>query len=314
MFSKAVLIDFKEADIPTDYFNRVKKLFKSLQFTSRDDSKLNSYLKDAEVIFAKIDSPIDKKIIDSAPKLKYIGVLSTAFDAIDAKYARSKGITVCNLGGYSTEAVSEFVFASLFDYVRDLERAKVQARKADFSIASFMGKDLRGRTLGVIGAGKIGSRIAEIGLGIGMNVIYSSREKKIDIEKRGAKKKNLEDLLSQSEFVALSLALNKETGGILNKKRVGMLKKGSVLISIAPPPLIDNEAVLARANKEDITFIFDHSDDIDLKLAKRFLKSKNCIVYPSIAFKTEEATTNRFETFASNIEKFTKGKPQNVVN
>lgn len=314
MFSKAVFIDFKQEDIPENHFKRIKKLFGVTKFIAREDPKLTPSLKDTEVVFAKIFTKIDKEIIDSAPKLKYIGVLSTAFDAIDVNYAKQKGVAVCNLGGYSTEAVAEFAIAVLFEHARCLESAKVQARKNDFSFANFLGKDLRGRVLGVIGAGKIGSRIAEIALGIGMKVIYFSRKKKPKIEKSGARKKSLEKVLSESEFVVLSLALNAETERIINKRRINLLKKGSIFINIAPPKLIDNEAILARANKGEITFIFDHSDDIELTLAKKFLKSKNCIVYPPIAFRTQEANTNRFETFVSNIESFARGRPQNKVN
>ncbi|MEK7071846.1 MAG: NAD(P)-dependent oxidoreductase [Patescibacteria group bacterium] len=94
--------------------------------------------------------------------LKYIGVLSTAFDAIDVKYARLKNVTVCNLGGYSTEAVAEFFFAVIFERIRDLEMAKQQARNEDYSFNKFMGAELKDRTLGVIGAGKIGSRILSL--------------------------------------------------------------------------------------------------------------------------------------------------------
>lgn len=314
MFTKAVFIDFKEEDVPTNYFKKIKSLFKSSKLILRDDKNLNNELKETEAIFCKISTKIDKDIIDAAPKLKYIGVLSTAFDAIDAKYARTKGITVCNLGGYSTEAVSEFAIATLFEYVRDLERAKNQARRYDFSFANFMQRDLRGRTLGVVGAGKIGSRIAEIALGIGMKVIYYSRKKKPLIEKLGAKKKTLDAVISGSEFLMIALVLNKETEGIINDRRIASIKKGACVINIAPPKLLDNEAMLKRTTKGDITFIFDHSDDIDLSLAKKFMKSKGAIVYPPVAFRTEEANTNRFETFTSNILGFSKNKPQNVVN
>ena len=314
MFSRVVFIDFKEGEIEPKYFNRIKKLFKSTDFISRDSPKLLETVKNTEVIFAKISTKIDKEVIDAAPKLKYIGVLSAAFDAIDVKYARSKKIDVCNLGGYSTEAVSEFFFAVLLDHSRELERAKQQARKEDYSFDKFMCVELRGRTLGVIGAGKIGSRIAEIGLGMGMEVIYFSRRSKPEIEKRGAKKEKLEDVLSQSNFVSFNLALNKETEGIINKEKIGLLKKGCVFVNTAPPLLIDQKAMMKRAGKGEITFIFDHSDDIDATLAKRFLETKNCIVYPPVAFRTEEATIARWETFVSNIENFTKDKAQNVVN
>ena len=313
MFSKALFVDFKEGDIEPKYFDRVKKLFKSYEFVLRDDPQLSDYLKNTDVIFAKIFTKIDKELIDAVPNLKYIGVLSTAFDAIDARYARQKNVSVCNLGGYSTEAVSEFFFAALFEQVRELEGAKQQARQRDYSFDKFMGLELKDRTLGVIGAGKIGSRIAEIGLGIGMKVIYFSRSNKPALDKRGAKRGELDEILSQSDFVSLNLALNKETEEMISQEKISLLKKGCLFISLAPPPLIDQEAMREKAGKGDITFVFDHSDDISADLAKKFLGTKNCIVYPPTAFRTEEANTARWETFVSNVEKFVSGKPQNIV-
>src|SRR4030042_2635213 len=310
MLTKVLFIDFKEGDIQPDYLNRINKLFGKIEFTSSSDSKLKQSLNDTGAILAKIFTKIDEEIINSAPNLKYIGVLATAFDAIDAKYARSKNITVCNLGGYSTEAVSEFFFALLFETVRALEQAKQQARDEDYSFDKFLGIELKNRTLGVIGAGKIGSRIAEIGLGIGMKVIYFSRTNKPEIEKRGAEKRELEQVLSESNFISLNLALNKETEGIINKDRINLLGKDCIFINLAPPPLLDQEAMMEKASKGEVTFVFDHSDDLDQALAKRFLETKNCIVYPPIGFRTKEADTTRWETLVTNIENFANGKPQ----
>ncbi len=314
MYSKAVFIDFKSGEIEKKYFDRISSLFTKTEFIFRDDLKLKDSLKDTEVIFTKFGVNIDKEVIDAAPNLKYIGKLATAFDDIDVKYARSKNITVCNLGGYSTEAVAEFFFAALFERVRDIEKAKLQARSGDYSFNKFMGLELKGRTLGVVGAGKIGSRVAKIGLAMGMKVLYFSREHKEKIDSWGAAKKELDEILSQSDFVSLNLSLNQETQGIINKDKIALLKKGCVFINLAPPSLIDQEAMMKRAGTGDITFIFDHSDDIDAGLAKRFLQAKGCIVYPPVAFRTEEANTTQWETFVSNIENFAKGKPQNVVS
>ncbi len=314
MLNKAILVDHKEGDIPAEYLERIKKLFNSIQYIPRNDPKLGDSLKDAEVALVKISTKVDQDFIDNAKALKYIGVCSTAFDSIDAKYARSKNIPVCNLGGYSTEAVSEFFFASLFERLFELERAKIQARAEDYSFDKFMGVELKNKTLGVIGAGKIGGRIAQIGLGIGMKVIYFAKHNKPEIEKLGAQKKELDEILSQSDFISLNLILNKETEGIINHDKINLLKKGCVFISLAPPKLIDQEAMMEKAGKDEINFIFDHSDDIDKSLAKRFLETKNVIVYPPVAFRTKEANTARWETFVSNVEQFIKGSPQNVVN
>src|SRR5258708_2852406 len=314
MFSKALFINFTGTETPPNYFDRLKILFEKIEFISRDDPKLKDSLNDTEVIFAKFGTSIDKEIIDSAPNLKYIGKLATAYDDIDVKYARSKNITVCNLGGYSTEAVAEFAIAAIFERARELERAKNQARKEDFGFADFMGIELKDKTLGVIGAGRIGGRIAEMGLGLGMKVNYFSRESKTEIAAKGAIKKELDEVISESDFVTIALALTKETEGIINKDKISLFKKNAILVNIAPPVLLDQEAILEKTEKGELTFIFDHSDDITQELAKRFLANPNCIVYPPIAFRSKEADIARFETFTSNIENFIKGKPQNVVN
>lgn len=311
---KALFIDHKEGELDTVLFARMSKNFDQTEFCQRDDPQILAKVKEADAFFVKISTKVDKELIDAASNLKYVGVCSTAFDVIDAKYARTKGVTVCNLGGYSTGAVSEFFFAALFEVARDLEAGKNQARKEDYGFANFMGLELQHKTLGVIGAGAIGSRIAEIGKGIGMNVIYFSKKNKPVIEKLGATKKTLEDVLQQSDFISVNLSLNAETKGMLSEQKIALTKKGAILINLAPPSLIDQEAIIKRAAQGDITYIFDHSDDIDPALAKRFLNTKNCIVYPPIAFRTTQANINRWETFAANIEKFISGTPQNVVN
>jgi glycerate dehydrogenase len=314
MMNKAVFIDHKDGELDSKIFARMSKLFHTVDFVMSDDPKKLQKIKDADAFFVKISTKIDKTVIDAAPKLKYIGVCATAFDAVDAKYARSRGVAVCNLGGYSAEAVAEFFFAALLEAGRELEKGKNQARKEDYSFDKFMGLELMDKTLGVIGAGTIGGRIAEIGNGFGMRVLYVAKTRKPRLEKFGAKRTTIDALAKQSDVISINLILNNETKGMVSKKVISLMKKGCVVINLAPPPLIDQEAMMVRADKGDIIFAFDHSDDIEPAFAKRFLKTKNCIVYPPIAFRTTQADFNRWDTFAGNIEKFVAGKPQNVVN
>lgn len=309
--NKAVFMDHKDGELEPNLFERMKKNFAQVVFAMRTDPDIKTKVADADAFFVKISTKIDKEIIDAAPKLKYIEVCSTAFDAIDAVYARSKGITVCNLGGYSTEAVAEFFFAALLEKTREMEKAKIQARKEDYSFDKFMGLELTGKTLGVIGAGAIGGRIATIGLGFGMNVLYVSKTPKPKLDQMGAKKVTLEELAKTSDFISVNLKLNTETRGMVSKQIIDSFKKGCIVISLAPPALVDQEALLAR---KDITFIFDHSDDMDPALVKRFLEAEHCVVYPPVAFRSVEANFARWDTFAANIEKFIAGTPQNVVN
>ncbi len=314
MIQKALLIDFKDNEIGEKYLNRLLKIIKSYKLLPSTDPKLWEEAKDAEMFLVKISTKIDKPVIDASPKLKYIGTLSTAFDAVDAKYAKKRKITVCNLGGYSTEAVAEFAIATIMEQTRELERAKIQARDQDFSFNKFMGLELKDKVLGVVGAGKIGSRIAELGVGFGMKVLYFATTKKPKLDKLGAKKIMLKELLSKSDFITIALSLNQETRGMVDKKMIASIKDKAVVVNVAPPDLLDQEAIIKACNDGKISFIFDHSDDLDEVQIKRFLQAKNCIVYPPIAFRTSEANTARWETFVSNVEAFVKGNPQNVVN
>ena len=309
---KAIFIDHKDGELSKEVFDRIAKNFDSTDLVMSDDPQKLAKIKEADALFVKISSKIDKAVIDAAPNLKYIGVCSTAFDAIDAEYAKTKGIVVCNLGGYSTVAVAEFTLATLLEQSRNLEVAKNQARKEDYGFANFLGLELKNKTLGVLGAGAIGSHVARIGLGFGMKVIYFSRSSKSEIDQMGAEKQELDTVLSKSDFISLNLALNTETKQIISQEKISLIKNGCIFINVSPPHLIDEKAMMESAKQGKLTYIFDHSDDS--QLSKDFLKTPNCIVYPPIAFRTKQADTNRWEAFAGGIEKFIAGKPQNVVN
>jgi lactate dehydrogenase-like 2-hydroxyacid dehydrogenase len=237
MFNKVVLIDFKDGDIPQEYFERLKNSMKAFVMVSRD-SALNE-IKDADAILVTISTKVDRELIDAAPELKYIGVCATAFDAVDTQYAREKNIDVCNLGGYSTEAVAEFAVAALLEQIRSLRKAQEQAKEEDYSFSNFMGEELKSKTLGVIGAGQIGGRIAEIASGFGMNIKYFSRTEKTKLDSLGAKKSELDDILQSSDYIALALSLNDQTRGILSKEKLAIIRKGCVLVNIAPMELLD---------------------------------------------------------------------------
>ena len=315
MFTKGLIVDIEEAKFPTDYLSRIKKQCKTVEFINSKDSDFLKKLADTEVILCLITTPITREVVDAAPKLKYIGVRSAGFAAIDAVYARSKNITVCNLGGYSTNAVAEFTIAILFEAARDLEASKQRARTEPIKLGMFAsGMELRNKTLGIIGAGKIGSRVAEIGLGIGMKVLYFARHNKPDLDKSGAKRAELDDLLKQSDAISLNLSHNKETEGIITKEKIDLLKKGCIFVNPSPQALIDGDAMREKAERGDIKFVFSGAYEIPPEEQQKFLKAKNCYVYTPIGIDTPETITACWETLVSNLEHFVAGTPQNVVN
>ncbi|MEK7615632.1 MAG: 2-hydroxyacid dehydrogenase [Patescibacteria group bacterium] len=299
----ALLVDII-IEIPKPYLDRITRRF-SIQRVKSDSPDFNKALAGADAIFCNISTKVSKKVIDAAPKLKYIGTLSTAYDGVDAAYAHKKGIVVCNLGGYSTEAVAEWTIAVLFEHMRELERAKVQARTGDYSFASFVGTELAGKTLGVVGTGKIGSRVAEIGHGIGMKVLYFSRHRK---------NASLEKLLKASDVISLNVIQNESTDGMIGKKQIGLMKQGVIFINTAGSRPIDWNAMRSVVKSGKVHLLFHNAHGLDPAIIKELSPLKNVEFYPGIAFRTKESMQNMFETFTSNIEQFLKGKPQNVVN
>ncbi len=258
--------------------------------------------------------PVDKKMIDAAPNLKYIGVLATAFGKIDIEYAKKKKIIICNLPGYSTESVAEFTIAAILEHIRDLEEGKRRGRSGNYSFDGISAIEIKNKIFGVIGLGSIGKRVAEITQGFGADVRYWSKNRKKDAEKRGIKYESLDSLIQKADFLSINLAQNKDTEGIFNKSRFKNVKSGVVIINTAPMELVDIDGLIDRLKNDDITFILDHSDEMTEEDLKKVSKYKNCIIYPPIGYITEEARAAKQEIFLGNMEGFLKGKPQNVVN
>lgn len=313
-FNKALLININEQSLGKDYWKRIDKLIQKKVFLSKDSPKIAENLKDIDCLLVGFGVTVAKEDIDKAPNLKYIGVLATAFGKIDAIYAKKKGIIVCNLPGYSTESVIEFVFAAILEQVRDLEEGRRRGKKLDVSFEGLHAKEIKNKVFGILGLGNMGRRAAEIALGFSADVKYWSRNRKKDAEKRGIKYENLDKLISESDFLSIHLAQTPETEKILNKKRINSLKKGAVVVNTTPMELVDMDALVQRLGKEDVVFILDHSDEMSKKDLKRLSKFKNCIIYPPMAFISPEAAINKQEMFTSNLENFTRDNPQNVVS
>jgi lactate dehydrogenase-like 2-hydroxyacid dehydrogenase len=315
MFQKVLLLNFKTANLGPGYWKRFAKIAKQKILLSSDSPEVKKHLADTDCLLIKLGMGADKTMIDSMPKLKYIGMYGTGFGRIDATYAAKKGITVCNIAGYATEGVVEFVVAALLENFREMTRAKIQAQAGNYSEAGYAGTEIKDKTFGVIGLGRIGRRVAELASkGFGANVIYWSRKRKKDIEKTGIKYLEINKLLKTSDIISLHMSFNPETKNFLNAKRITMIKPGAVVINTAPMELVDIPALEKRLKKNDLTFILDHSDELDPQVAKRLAKYDTCILYPPIAYTTREATNLKQDIFVTNLENFLKGKTTNKVN
>lgn len=312
-FGKVLMIDIEQR-LDKSYMQKLRQDAENAMLFQKDSPEIMRNLKDANSLLISFNIKVDKSMMDSAPLLKYIGVLGTGYEKVDFEYAKSKNITVTNVPGYSAESVAEFVIAVILEHIRDLERGKAQARQGIYSEDGFSASEIKGKTFGILGLGRIGGRIAEIALGFGADVRYWSRNRKSELEARGIKYESADSLVPNSDFLSLNFAQAAETKNFLNAGRIDRIKKGAIVVNTAPMSLVDMNALEKRLTRGDITFILDHSDELPPEELKMLSKYKSCIIYPPIAYISKEAAVAKQEIFAANIENFLKGKPSNKVN
>lgn len=303
-FKKILVTGFNKSNLDENVWARINKL------TNIVVSKPS---KDVDCLFSRFNK-VDKELIDTLPNLRYIGLLATGTGTVDLNYAKRKKIVVCNIPGYATESVAEWVFGLILEHLRNLERAKQVARKGDFSGNRFSATEIRGKKFGVIGLGRIGGRVAEIASGFGARVCYWSRNRKSGMETKGIRFEQLDTLVSTCDFISLHLLYTKDTEVILGEKQINSFRKGAIVINVAPMELVNIPSLEKRLKRGNITFILDHPDEMNPKDLEKISQYKNCIIYPPIGYVSKEGRALKQDIFISNIENFLKGKPTNKVN
>ncbi len=313
-FRKILTVGIGEASLDAEYWKRIDALAASRISLPKDSPDIVKQLADTDCLLVNpFVFKVGQDLIDAAPHLKYIGVLATAYGKVDTDHAAKRGIVVCNIPGYSTEAVAEFVFAVILERIRELERGKAQARAGNYSESSFSTTEIKNKVFGVFGLGRIGSRVAELAGAFGADVRYWSKNRKPELEARGLKYEDADELIPKCDILSLHMAQTKETEGFLNAERIQKIKSGAIVINTAPMELVDIDALEKRLQKGGMTFILDHSDEMAAEDLKKLSKHNNCIIYPPIAYVTKEARTAKQEIFAGNMAAFLNGRPQNVV-
>lgn len=314
-FQKILMLGFGKKDLGKTGWNRIDKFCNQKVLLPSDSSDIAKQLFDTDCLVVRLGASVNKSIIDKAPHLKYIGMFGTGYGRIDTTYAAKKGVVVCNIAGYSKEGVAEFVFGMILDQIRELERAKSQARKGDYSEATFGGYEIKNKNFGVVGLGRNGSRVAKIAHdGFQANVSYWSKNRKKVFEKKGISFLEVNTLLKQSDFLSVNIAYVPETKNFFNRQRINLIKPSCVVITTVQNEVFDLDALEQRLKKNDITFILDHSDELTPEQAKKLSKYKNCVLYPPIGYITKEATQAKLVMFVDNLENFLKGRPTNKVN
>jgi D-lactate dehydrogenase len=248
-----------------------------LEFSSEKLNPENlDQIKDLEAISVFIYSRIDEQVLTKLPNLKLITTRSTGFDHIDIEICKKMGITVCNVPSYGESTVAEHTFALILSISRHL-CATCPRLGHNFSMESLMGFDLKGKTMGVIGAGQIGLHVIRIAKGFGMNVLaYDTRPSKILSEVLGFEYASLNELLSGSDVITLHVPYNDHTHHLMDRDKFKIVKKGAILINTARGSIVDTEALIEALENKVLS-----GAGLDVIEGEELIKEEKQLLYDS---------------------------------
>lgn len=314
------IVILESLGINEEEFNRITKPLSDMGHElvvyddgKTDDETLKARIKDAEILVLA-NMPLNGDVIDAAEKLKYISVAFTGYDHIDLKKCEEKGIQVSNAAGYSTHSVAELTFGLITALLRSIIPLDGVLR-AGGTKNGYRQTDLNRKTLGILGTGDIGSAVANLGLAYGCRVIAYNRSENSDLIAKGVEYKSLDEVLETSDIVTLHMPLTDETKNLIDKDKLALMKKSSIIINTAVGPIIDNTA-LAEALHEG-TIAGAGLDRVDMEppvpADYPLLEAPNTVLVPHVGFATDEAMIRRAEITFKNIVQWEKGEQENIV-
>ncbi len=259
---------------------------------------------------------INKAVIDAAQKLSYIGVFATGYNNIDIKEATKKGITVCNAGTYSTNSVAQQTFAYILYHTNKIAEYDKRVKSGEwktsktFTILGEKTEELAGKTIGIIGYGNIGKKVADIALAFDMNVLVYSRSKKEDNRVTFT---DLSTLLQKSDIVTVHCPLNEQSKGMFDKKAFSLMKKNALFINTARGPIVNESDLLDVLISKKIYAAIDVLDKEPMEKDNLLFGAPNIIITPHVAWAPLQTRKRLIDITVKNLENFINGTPTNVV-
>ena len=259
---------------------------------------------------------ITDEIMEALPALKFIGVLATGYNNVDIEASHRRGIAVCNVPAYSTDSVAQLVFAHLLhiintigDYAESVNKGEWSGNK-DFSYRLTPFNELAGMTIGIIGMGNIGRRVAAIAQAFGMKVITNSKRELPE----GVERVSLDKLFSQSDVISLNSALTPATKGIVNREAIAKMKPSAILINTSRGPLVDEEALAEALREERIAAAgIDVLCEEPPRHGSPLIGCPRCYVTPHIAWQSTQARKRLIDISIENLKSSIGNNPQNLV-
>lgn len=295
------------------------------QFTKDED--VAQRIKDADVVLCN-KTPMNKENLSKAKKLKYIGLFATGYNNIDLEYTRKHHITVCNAGSYSTEAVAQHVFALILHYYNTISKYDNFVKEEGWihtnKFSPFMEmKELYGKTIGIIGYGSIGKKVAKVALAFGMNVLAYSRSIGVQNgETQRNENKCIEEvqfadvntILVNSDIVTMHCPLNKDSEKMCNKEFFSKMKKDSLFINTSRGGVVNETDLIEALNNDVIKWAaLDVVEQEPMVPDCQLLKAKNIVITPHAAWAPLETRTRLIKIVSENLKKWLAGTPLNVI-
>jgi len=319
MINKIVILDgYTEnpGDLSWEGFERLGELTVYDRTPAGDTAEIISRIGNAEAVITN-KTPLTKYIIESCPSIKYIGLLSTGYNIVDGEAAGAKGIPVSNIPAYGTQAVGQFAIALLLEIccrVGHHSDAVYQGRwetNPDFCFWDYPLIELAGKTMGIIGFGRIGRVTGAIAKAMGMNVIAHDIYESDD----AAEYVGLDELLARSDVISLHCPLFPETEGLINKHSIAKMKTGVIIINNSRGQLIAEQDLADALNSGKVyAAAVDVVSAEPVKPDNPLLKAKNCIITPHISWASKESRARLMDIAVSNLQAFIDGRPVNTVN
>jgi D-lactate dehydrogenase len=292
---------------------------------------------DIEVLSSFVNSRLTAEVLRNYPRLKLVATRSTGYDHIDLEYCRGRGILVSNVPDYGDSTVAEHTFALLLAVARNLVEAVDRTRHGQFGQTGLRGLQLRGRTLGVIGTGRIGRRVIEIAKGFGLRVLaFDVAPDLTESTRLGFTYESFDAVLTAADILTFHVPATAKTAGLISDEQFGKLKPGAVLINTARGNVVDTPALVRALSdgrlraagldvlplepliREEAQIFRGRSpqyQDLKALVANHvLLRFPNVIMTPHIAYNTDEAVRRILEVTAENIHWFSEGRPRNLVS
>lgn len=273
-------------------------------------------IKDADMVLCN-KTPMTAEVLQYAPHLKYIGLFATGYNNIDLAYTNAHGITVCNAGGYSTDAVAQHVFALILSFMSRTEDYRRFCADGNwigsdvFSPFCFPMQELSGKTLGIIGFGNIAKAVAKIALAFNMKVLcYTRTPKQAD----GVEFVGLDELLARADIVSPHCPLNPASAKLFNEATFAKMKQGALFINTSRGGVVDEAALRAALDSGHLGgAALDVLDVEPMREDCPLIGAPNCIITPHVAWAPLETRARLLALVCDNIAAFINGTPQNVV-